>query len=297
MKKRIAIDMGGTKTEIMLTGNDPFDIIERKRVPTQREKGYQFIIHHLADLIAEYTKLCDEPPHIGIGIPGSINVKTGLVRNANTVCLIGHPLKKDLEALVDQAIFIENDANCFALAEAVLGAGKGYDMVMGLIMGTGMGGGLVLSGSIWSGLQGIAGEFGHTSIDYNGPPCWCGENGCLEVYISGTAVEKNYQGITGTHKTLKEIYQDFEDRQEPAAKQVLDDLLFYFGRGIANLITSFDPDIVVIGGGVSNISLLYTAGVDQVRQRIFNDDMDTPIVKNQLGDSSGIYGAALLAGT
>lgn len=296
MKKRIAVDLGGTKTEIMLTENDPLAVIERKRVPTKQEEGYQFIINQIADLISDYRRQCEEPPCIGIGIPGSINPKTGLVRNANTVCLIGHSLQKDLERLIKQPIIVENDANCFALSEAVLGAGKGYSVVMGLIIGTGMGGGIVISGKIHTGLQGIGGEFGHMSINFNGPECWCGERGCLESYLSGSALEKNYQKTTGRKKSLQEIHQDFKEKGDPAAKQIIDDLLFYFGLGVANLITAFDPDMVVVGGGVSNIPALYTKGVKQIRHHIFNDQMDTPILKNQLGDSSGIFGAAILAG-
>ena len=165
-------------------------------------------------------------------------------------------------------------------------------------MGTGMGGGLVISGEIKSGLQGITGEFGHTSINFNGPECWCGEKGCLELYISGTAVENNYTRLSGKKTTLEDIYADFEGNTDKNARQAINDLMFYFGIGIGNLITAFDPDIVVVvGGGVSNIPLLYTEGKNQVQKRIFNDEMDTPIVRNKLGDSSGVYGAALLAGT
>ncbi len=295
MIKRIGIDMGGTKTEIMLTEDNPQKIIERKRVPTQADKGYEFILQQTAALIKDYIKLCDESPLIGIGIPGSINPKTGLVRNANTVCLIGHQLKKDLEALVQLPIRIENDANCFTLSEALLGAGKGYNSVMGLIMGTGMGGGIVVSGKIWGGLHGIAGEFGHTSINYDGPECWCGRKGCLELYISGTGVERNYLQLTGKKRKLKDIYQDFENNTDTAANQVINNLMFNFGRGIANLIVTYDPDIIVIGGGVSNIPLLYTEGINEISKQVFNDEMETPVVKNKLGDSSGIYGAALLA--
>ena len=296
MKNRIGVDLGGTKTEIMLTEDDPLKIIEKKRVPTQQEKGYHFIIEQIAGLSRDYISLCDEPPLIGIGIPGSINPTTQLVRNSNTLCLIGEPLHKDLEDLLQQPIRVENDANCFALSEALLGAGRGHSVVMGLIIGTGMGGGLVNSGKIWSGKQGIAGEFGHTTINFDGPECWCGEKGCLETYISGTAIEKNYQQLSGHKKRLPEIYQEYENQANTAAKQTIEEMLFYFSQGVANLITAFDPDIVVVGGGVSNIPLLYTEGKDQVAQRIFNDGMTTPIVKNQLGDSSGIYGAALLAG-
>ncbi len=296
MKHRIGIDLGGTKTEIMLTGSDPLDILQRKRVPTNQEEGYQFIIHQLADLIADYRECCEEDPLIGIGIPGSVNPETHLVRNANSVCLNGNPLKKDLEALVKLPIMVENDANCFALSEALLGAGKGEDVVVGLIMGTGMGGGIIHNGKIWSGRNGIAGEFGHTSIDMNGRECWCGERGCLERYISGPAVEKQYQEESGNKLGLREIVERYETQSDKIAQKAIEDLLVYFGRGIANIITAYDPDLVVIGGGVSNIPLLYTRGVEHVAKQVFSDHFTTPIVKNKLGDSSGIFGAALLAG-
>ncbi len=296
MKQRIGIDMGGTKTEIMLTGSNPQEILQRKRVPTRQEKGYTFIIEQTANLIKDYVKLCDEDPLIGIGIPGSVNPETNLVRNANTVCLNGNPLKIDLEERVQLPIFVENDANCFALSEALLGAGKGKDIVIGLIMGTGMGGGIIKNGKIWSGRHGIAGEFGHTSIDMNGRDCWCGEKGCLERYISGPALEKQYREESGQELGLREIVERFEKGEDHFAKKVIEDFLMFFGRGIANVITAFDPDLVVIGGGVSNIPYLYTTGVEYVSRQVFSDHFTTPIVKNQLGDSSGIFGAALLAG-
>ena len=294
MPNRIAIDMGGTKTEIMLTENDPFKIIERKRVPTNREKGYSYILENLANLILAYRNKCQTAPLIGMGIPGTISPKTGLVRNANTTCLIGKPLKTDLEKRIGLPVYIENDANCFALSEALYGAGKGYENVMGIIMGTGMGGGLILSGKLWGGRQGIAGEFGHSSINFNGLKCWCGQKGCLEMYLSGPAIEENYKNISGQKLSVEEIYGRYTS-QESAAETAMNDLLDHFSRGMANLIACFDPDIIVIGGGVSNLPILYTEGVRRTSQRIFSDSMDTPIVKNQLGDSSGIFGAALLA--
>lgn len=293
---RIGIDLGGTKTAIMLTKANPLEIIDRKRVPTQQEKGYEFIIKQLADLVKDYLKQCQRDPLVGIGIPGSINKNTGLVRNSNTLCLNGKPLKADLQDLLNLPVTVENDANCFALSEALLGAGKGKETVLGLIMGTGMGGGIVRNGEIWQGFHGIAGEFGHTSIDYAGRKCWCGERGCLERYISGTAVEQQYETISGKRLSLKSIHEKYKSGNDAAAKQVMEELVDYFGRGIANINTAFDPDIIVVGGGVSNISLLYSEGAKLIRKRTFSDGCSTPVVKNKLGDSSGIYGAALLSG-
>lgn len=295
MKNRIAVDMGGTKIEIMLTGENPLDVIEKERVPTEKEFGYAHLLSQLATLILKYVAKCDEPPLIGIGIPGSINPKTQWVRNANTTCLIGHPLQKDLEKKVGLPLIFENDANCLALSEATFGAGKGYPMVMGIILGTGLGGGLVINGKLWSGTQGIAGEWGHLSMNFKGPKCWCGNNGCMEQYLSGTAAEKIYQDRTGHLKKLSEIYNSYEKQNDSDAVYTIETYLDLFGYGIANLISSFDPDIVVLGGGVSNIPILYTLGVEKVAQHVFNDGLITPIVKNKLGDSSGIFGAAVAA--
>jgi len=294
MKQRIGIDLGGTKTEIILTKEDPLEVIHRKRVPTGQEKGYPFMVRQIAGLVKDYLKNCSSPPSIGIGIPGTLNRKTGLVRNANTQCLIGQPFQKDLEQAIGLPVAVENDANCFALSEALFGAGKGHGQVMGIIMGTGMGGGLVNQGNLWAGSMGIAAEFGHSTINYNGPLCWCGNRGCLEMYLSGTAAEANYQQKTGSFVKLAQIYQTSLTGDDLAATETLDDLVTYFGLGISNLISCFDPDIVVIGGGVSNLPLLYDRGVDAVKSHIFNDELSTPIVQNRLGDSSGVYGAALL---
>lgn len=294
--RRIGIDLGGTKTELILTEENPLEVVARTRVPTGQENGYDFIVGQIAGLVKEFLKQCPSPPSIGIGIPGTLNHKTGLVRNANTQCLIGKPFGKDLAAAIGLPIFVENDANCFALSEALFGAGKGYGRVMGIIMGTGLGGGLVENGHLWTGSMGIAGEFGHSTINYNGPACWCGNKGCLEVYISGTAAETFYQDLTGTRKKLAEIYEDYLAQRSIAAQKTIDHLIFHFGLGMANLITCYDPDLLVIGGGVSNLPILYDLGVKAVRSHIFNDELTTPIVQNRLGDSSGVYGAALLGG-
>lgn len=295
MSKRIGVDLGGTKTEIMLTEDDVTKVLEKQRVLTNQEKGYEFIIEQTADLISQYRSMCDQPPSIGIGIPGSINQSNGLVRNSNTLCLNGKPVKRDLESKVGLQINVENDANCFALSEALLGAGKGKQTVVGLIMGTGMGGGIIRDGQIWNGRHGIAGEFGHTSIDINGRDCWCGEKGCLERYISGTAIEEQYALRGSKRIKLKEIYQLHSENKDSVASEVIEELLVYFARGIANINSAFDPDIIVVGGGVSNIPLLYSEGAERLRKQTFSDQCTTPVVQNELGDSSGIFGAALLS--
>ncbi len=294
--KRIGVDLGGTKTEIILTGENALDVIERKRIPTEREKGYTWIVQLVAGLIRDYQSLIDEEHVIGMAIPGSISPQTGLVQNANTTCLIDQPLKKDLEELVEHEVFMENDANCFALSEALMGAGQGKEMVLGIIMGTGMGGGIVHHGKIWKGVHDNAGEWGHICLDLDGPECWCGQKGCMELYLSGMGVQRIYQEYTNQTKTLQEIYRDYASENDPNAQKTMTDFIYYFGRCMASLINIFDPSILVIGGGVSNLPILYTEGQASANRQLFNTRLPVPIVKNELGDSSGIYGAALLAG-
>lgn len=295
LQKRIGVDLGGTKTEIILTGSDPLDVLERKRVATHQEEGYDALLEQLAGLINEFQNLCETPPLIGMGIPGSIYPKTGLIRNANTQCLIGKALKKDLETRIHNTITLENDANCFALSEALFGAGKGYGSVAGIIMGTGMGGGLVINQELWGGHQGIAGEWGHASFDINGRLCWCGQKGCQEQYISGSGIQQDYYDRTGKHKNVKTMHEDLLNNTDEVAASVLHDAMKYFGRAMANLIVTFDPDVIVLGGGVSNLPLLYTEGIAHIAEHLFNEELGTTILPNKLGDSSGVYGAAALA--
>ncbi len=295
--KRIGVDLGGTKTEIILTGENVFNTIERKRVPTIKNQGYQRLIAQIADLINAFLGLVNqgEEVMIGIGIPGSIFLPTGLVQSANTQCLIGHPLKKDLETLINHEISIENDANCFALSEALIGAGQGHESVLGMIMGTGMGGGIVFSGKLWKGTYGNAGEWGHMALIVNGAECWCGQRGCMELYLSGTGIQRLYQERTGKERMLPEIYQDYHSGNDPISVEVIQELIFNFGRGMANLIAIFDPSIIVVGGGVSNLPVLYTEGAASANRQAFRPELPIPIVQSKLGDSSGIYGAAMLA--
>jgi fructokinase len=195
--------------------------------------------------------------------------------------------------MLARPIAIENDANCFAMAEAILGAGKGRKLVFGVIMGTGCGGGIVFDGQVLSGLQSIGGEWGHMSIDPNGPLCYCGQQGCVETYISGGGIEKRYQEEFGVKKSFPDIIHDYRHGNVMATQCVT---MFFdrYGRAMANLINLLDPDIVVLGGGVSNFDELYTTGTEAVRRYVFNDSLETPIVKHAIGDSAGVIGAALI---
>jgi len=292
MKHRIGIDLGGTKIEGVVLDAEGRELY-RRRIPTEREHGYRHILHRIKLVHDELANLVAGPTTFGIGTPGAISPRTGLLKNSNTVCMNGQPVKADLEQLLGRPIEIQNDANCFALAEARLGAGRGKTLVFGIIIGTGCGGGIVHHGEVRTGPQAIAGEWGHMSMDPLGPLCYCGNRGCVETYISGGGLEKRYAEKHGIHRPLKEVEAAFF-AGEPQALAFMREFFDHFGRALANLIDLLDPDIVVLGGGVSNFSALYTEGVAQVQKYVFTDELETPIVRHQLGDSAGVFGAALV---
>jgi len=290
---KIGIDLGGTKIEGVVLAGDGREII-RKRIATEREHGYQHILKRLKSLHDELAAAVPGwPTTFGIGTPGAISPRTGLLKNSNTVCMNGQPVKADLEKLLGRKIEIQNDANCFAMAEALLGAGKGKKMVFGVIMGTGCGGGIVHNGEVITGPQGIAGEWGHMAINPHGPLCYCGQRGCVETLISGAGLEARYVEQFGDKKSLREIVKDFY-AGEANAGAFMKIFFHHFGRAVANLIDVLDPDVIVLGGGVSNFDALYTLGIAEVARCVFNDSLETPIVKHQIGDSAGVIGAALV---
>jgi len=285
---KIGIDLGGTKIEGVLV-DEEFQVIERKRVPTNQNNGYESILNTIKDLVSELNN--NEKTSIGVCTPGALSKESGLIKNSNTQCLIGKDIKNDLEKILDQEISIENDANCFALAEARLGAAKNHDTVFGVIMGTGVGGGLVIDGKIHSGRTNIAGEWGHHCIKPNGNECYCGRKGCVETYISGPALQKKWNELTNQNISVAEIVKK---PQEDAYKTWKKEFLENFGLSMANVIDIIDPDAIVLGGGLSNISFLYDEGKNLVYENVFSDTVDTPILKNQLGDSAGVFGACLI---
>jgi fructokinase len=290
---RIGIDLGGTKIEGVILGENGAEI-HRERIPTEAERGYHHILSRIALLYGQLRAHVENPPHtLGIGTPGSISPRTGLLRNSNTVALNGMPFTRDLDRLIGRKFVAANDANCFALAEALLGAARGHQVVFGVIIGTGCGGGIVLAGQVHVGRTAIAGEWGHTSIDPHGPLCYCGARGCVETYLSGSGIEARYLEQTGRRLSAAQLFAAAA-ANEPAAVSVIDAFYAHFGRAVANVIHVLDPDIVVLGGGVSSVEGLYDRGVREVRQRVFADYFDTPIVRNKLGDSSGVIGAALI---
>ncbi|MDA0576724.1 MAG: ROK family protein [Verrucomicrobia bacterium] len=289
---RIGIDFGGTKIEgIVLDAQGREQT--RKRIPTEQAQGYESIVTRIGALCQELAAQVGGPHTIGVGIPGAISLKTGCVKGSNTVCTIGRPLQQDLERAIGKPIGIMNDANCFAMAEAILGAGRGKQLVFGVIMGTGCGGGIVFDGKVLNGLQSIAGEWGHMSINPAGPLCYCKSRGCVETYISGGGLQQRYAEQVGTQLTFMDIVARYR-AGDPATAAFMQQFFEHFGRAVANLIAVLDPDIIVLGGGVSNFDELYTSGVAEVAKRIFSDSLETPIVKHQIGDSAGVIGAALI---
>jgi fructokinase len=298
----IGVDMGGTKIEAVVARRsaerDAVEVRTRRRVPTGAERGYQAVLHATAQLIedvAHHEGLDPRAVPVGVGMPGGTTRRGELVKNCNATCLNGRPFRADLQALLGRPAAFDNDANCFALAETRLGAARAHQdgVVFGVILGSGVGGGLVIAGDVWQGAQGIAGEWGHHVIERGGRPCYCGQRGCLERYLAGRAVEDDYEARTGVRRPLSAIAVSRPHDEHAAA--VIEGLVDAFGRGLANLIDVLDPSAVVLGGGVSNLELLYDEGTQRVAAYVFNDELQTPILKHALGDSAGVLGAVLIA--
>ena len=287
---RIGIDLGGTKIEGILT-DENYKTITRKRIPTNQDEGYNSILESIKNLILELVQESNEKVSVGVCTPGALSLSSGLIKNSNTQCLIGKDLQNDLKNILHYNVSIENDANCFALAEAKLGAGKNSNLVFGVIMGTGVGGGIIIDGKIHHGRTNIAGEWGHHCLHPEGNICYCGNKGCVETYISGPALEKKWSNLTNQKQPLPEIIKSSHNPNfSNWKKSFLDD----FGLSLANVIDIFDPDVLVLGGGVSNIDFLYNEGKNSIYEKVFSDIVDTPITKNELGDSAGVFGACML---
>lgn len=286
---RIGIDLGGTKIEGIIL-DEKGTVLDRKRILTKREYGYENIVDRIVSLINELKNISKRETKIGICTPGAISPQTGRIKNSNTVCLIGKPLKEDIELQLNQEIKMENDANCFTIAEATQGVANGFDSVFGVIMGTGVGGGIVINGKIHRGRMAIAGEWGHHTLYPNGNQCYCGKKGCVETYISGPSLEKRWKELSGEDLPLEQIAQ--LQNTSGVFSKWKDEFLNNFGLALANVIDILDPEAIVLGGGVSNISFLYDEGVERVCHFVFSDNVDTPILKNKLGDSAGVFGAA-----
>lgn len=293
MSFRIGIDLGGTKTEGILmdaTGN----IQHRERISTPTKQGYDAIIVTIAELVASLDQQAGQQCPIGIGTPGALSSVTGNLKNSNTACMNGKPVKQDIEALLHREIRMENDANCFALSEAMDGAGKDYGVVFGVIMGTGVGGGIICDKQLHSGPQHIAGEWGHNPLMADGPECYCGHKGCVETLISGPGLYADYKKLGGTAAKDAEQIVTLTEQGDHLAEQCMQRFFDHFGQAMATVINILDPDVIVLGGGLSNIKRLYTEGRDCVADYVFNDELRTTILPNRHGDSAGVRGAAWL---
>lgn len=307
---RIGVDMGGTKIEaaVVRVAGDRAEALSRERVPTERDEGYEHVLAQAekAVMLAKRSAGVGDELPIGVGMPGSVTARradgtrsdVALVKNSNTVCLNGRPFRRDLAERLGQAVAFSNDANCFALAEACFGAARGARVSFGVIIGTGTGGGVVLRGEdgvqrAWDGLHSIGGEWGHVVLDpEHGPACYCGRRGCIEQYLSGPAIEARYLALSGTHRGLRDIAEGAA--RDAAAEQVLTETMRHFGRALGTVINILDPEVVVLGGGVSNLERLYTDGVAELARWVFNDEVTTPVRRAELGDSAGVFGAAML---
>jgi fructokinase len=294
---RIGIDLGGTKLEIAALARNG-EMLLRERVPAP-QGDYAATLKAISDLIALAEKKLGETASIGIAMPGALSRASGLVKNANSVWLNGQPFDRDLEELLGRKIRIANDADCFALSEAKDGAGAGHKTVFGVILGTGVGGGIVVSGSALSGPNAIAGEWGHNALpgpmddERPGPICYCGRRGCIETFLSGPGLAADHAQRNG--ETLAAI--DIAARAEtgdPAASQTMARYYDRLARALAGVINLLDPDAIVLGGGVSNIAGLYREIPKRLSAYVFSDVCTTPVLRNHHGDSSGVRGAAWL---
>lgn len=294
---RFGVDLGGTKIEIVALRPDGGEAL-RRRVDTPRD-DYGATVRAVRALVHAAEQALGAAGTVGIGMPGAISPATGLVKNANSTWLNGRPLDRDLAAALERPVRVANDANCFALSEAADGAGAGGGLVFGVILGTGTGGGLVLNGALWGGPNAIAGEWGHNPLpwpvadEWPGPPCYCGRTGCIETFLSGPALAADYVRAGGDMSSPAEIARRAE-AGDPRAEATLARYEHRLARGLANVINVLDPDVIVLGGGLSNLARLYDHVPALWAPFVFSDAVATRLAPNRHGDSSGVRGAARL---
>ncbi|MGH7995507.1 MAG: ROK family protein [Opitutaceae bacterium] len=291
------IDLGGTKIEgAVVDGDRPGETRARLRLPTEAERGYDHIVGQIVRLVANLEEATGQrrPNAIGVGTPGAVEPSTGKMKNSNTLCLNGRTLRKDLADSLGLEVRIANDANCFALAEALIGSARGYPNVFGIILGTGVGGGVVIGGKVVDGRHGIAGEWGHNPIPGEDAPCYCGRRGCVETVVSGPALERYYEAKSGRKLRLADIAR-LAAQGEGAATETLARLQEKLGVALGAAVNLLDPDAIVFGGGVGNLDGLYGETMrTAIRRNLFNPELTTALLKPTLGDSAGVFGAALL---
>jgi fructokinase len=294
---RIGVDLGGTKIEFVALERDGREL-HRHRIATPRF-DYEGTVRAVAESVERIEKDLGRSATVGVGIPGTISTKTGLVKNANSTWLNGTPFDKDLRRALAREVRCANDANCLAVSEATDGAGVGKLVVFAVILGTGCGGGVALDGRVHSGSNGVAGEWGHNTLpwmraeEYPGPACYCGRNGCIETWISGTGLEADYQRATNVSLKGPEIIAR-SVAGESAALAALDRFEDRVTRGLAQVINLLDPDVIVMGGGASQIPRLYQNVPARLKEYVFGKEADTPLLPAKHGDASGVRGAAWL---
>ena len=291
---KIGVDLGGTKIEAIAILSDGREV-GRRRIATPRG-DYDATLAAVVSLVSDLERTFGTRASVGVGIPGAISPATGLVKNANSTWLIGRPLAQDLPRLLDRPVRFENDANCFALSEATDGAGAGHGIVFGVIVGTGVGAGVVVGGRLLVGANAIAGEWGHNPLpaarddERPGPACYCGRRGCIETFLSGPGLSADYDLATPARDVVQRA-ADGDERAEAALQRYEERM----ARALATVINVLDPDVIVLGGGLSNVERLYSAVPSQWGRYVFSDRVSTPLVRAVHGDSSGVRGAAWLA--
>jgi fructokinase len=294
---RIGIDLGGTKIEALAIDGKGAELV-RYRIDTPRD-DYDATIRAIVGLVHRLEEETGRVGSVGAGVPGSVSSLTGLIKNSNSTWLNGRPLHRDLSAALAREARVANDANCLAVSEATDGAAAGKHVVFGVILGTGCGGGVAIDGDVHAGPNGVAGEWGHNPLpwplpeEYPGPACYCGRRGCMEMWVSGTGIALDYRNATGREKTAREIMSEFDAGNSEAAAAVerFEDRL---ARGLAQVINILDPDVIVIGGGVSRARHLYQTLPERLSAYVFGSEVSTPILQAMYGDSSGVRGAAWL---
>ena len=295
---KIGIDLGGTKTEGILIDSSGKEL-NRERIKT--EKNYDGTINGILSIIKNFENSFGVVESIGIGMPGAISADTALIKNANSIWLNGKPLKKDLEKILNRKINLENDANCFALSESVDGGGKGFKVVFGVIIGTGTGGGIVIDHKVLQGRNNIGGEWGHVTLPNRSDDekkyvkdCYCGKNGCMETYVSGPGFASTFNLRFNKDYDSHKILEGFKEH-DPDCIFALEQYTDHLARGLSLVCNILDPDVIVLGGGMSNIDFIYENIDDALKKYVFTDTLHTKVVKNVHGDSSGVRGAAWLS--
>lgn len=294
---RIGVDLGGTKIEAVAFARDGA-VLWRKRVPTPA-KNYDAVIASVAELIEEAERELGVRASVGIGTPGSVSPATGLLRNSNAVSLIGQPFDRDLAARLQREVRIANDANCFVLSEAIDGAARDKRVVFGIILGTGAGGGIVIDRQVLVGRHAITGEWGHNPLPWPkpdelpGPLCYCGKHGCIETFVSGPGFERDFAQAAARKLSATDV-AEHASQGDAQASAALDRYLDRLARALSNVINLLDPDVIVVGGGLSRIDAIYSALPARLPAYVYSDRVDTEIVRAQHGDASGVRGAAWL---